>query len=62
MPKDASKNVDRYKIKGGTLNEFDFHQAQEEVATKGAKSTKSTKTIKPTKSTKKPAAHKTSKK
>ena len=30
MPKDASKNVDRYKIRGGQLNEFDFHQNQEE--------------------------------
>ena len=30
MPKDATKNVDRYKIRGGQLNEFDFHQNQEE--------------------------------
>lgn len=29
MPKDATKNVDRYKIRGGQLNEFDFHQNQE---------------------------------
>ena len=28
MPKDASKNVDRYKIAGGHLNEFEFHQNQ----------------------------------
>ena len=30
MPKDATKNIDRYKIRGGQLNEFDFHQNQEE--------------------------------
>ena len=32
MPKDATKNIDRYKIRGGDLNEFDFHQNQEEYA------------------------------
>ena len=32
MPKDATKNIDRYKIRGGQLNEFDFHQNQEEFA------------------------------
>ena len=32
MPKDATKNVDRYKIRGGQLNEFDFHQNQEAFA------------------------------
>jgi hypothetical protein len=34
MPKDPTKNVDRYKIKGGHLNEFDFTQRQEEFAEK----------------------------
>ena len=34
MPKDATKNVDRYKIRGGQLNEFDFHRNQEDFATK----------------------------
>lgn len=34
MPKDPTKNVDRYKIKGGHLNEFDFTQRQEELAEK----------------------------
>lgn len=29
MPKDPSKNVDRYKIRGGTLNEFEVNQNQE---------------------------------
>jgi hypothetical protein len=33
MPKDATKNVDRYKVRGGELNEFDFHQNQEAYAT-----------------------------
>ncbi|HET9713048.1 MAG TPA: hypothetical protein VFP64_14235 [Pyrinomonadaceae bacterium] len=32
MPKDATKNVDRYKVRGGELNEFDFHQNQEAYA------------------------------
>ena len=32
MPKDATKNIDRYKIKGGQLNEFDFQKNQEEFA------------------------------
>jgi hypothetical protein len=32
MPKDATKNVDRYKIRGGQLNEFDFHRNQEDFA------------------------------
>ena len=47
MPKDATKNVDRYKIRGGQLNEFDFDQNQEgyakQQATKGTKSTKTKK-------------------
>ena len=50
MPKDASKNVDRYKVRGGTLNEFDFAHNQEQVAekraTSGAKKTKSGKSAK----------------
>lgn len=29
MPKDATKNVDRYKIRGGRLNEFEFTENQE---------------------------------
>lgn len=31
MPKDAKKNVDRYKIRGGDLNEFEFTQNQGQV-------------------------------
>lgn len=32
MPKDATKNVDRYKIRGGHLNAFEFHQNQGAVS------------------------------
>ena len=32
MPKDATKNIDRYKIRGGTLNEFEFAENQEKFA------------------------------
>ena len=28
MPKDPTKNVDRYKIRGGSINEFEYHQNQ----------------------------------
>jgi hypothetical protein len=28
MPKDATKNVDRYKVRGGTLNEYEVEQAK----------------------------------
>ena len=28
MPKDATKNIDRYKIRGGTLNEYEFEQGK----------------------------------
>ena len=31
MPKDAKKNMDRYKIRGGDLNEFEFRQNQARV-------------------------------
>ena len=50
MPKDATKNVDRYKVRGGQLNEFDFTKNQEQfveqdtkITTKATKGTKSTK-------------------
>lgn len=32
MPKDPARNVDRYKIRGGQFNEFDFHRGQEDFA------------------------------
>ena len=28
MPKDATKNVDRYKVQGGHLNEYEFEQGK----------------------------------
>lgn len=38
MPKDATKNIDRYKVRGGDINEFEFHKNQEQfLATKGTK-------------------------
>ena len=36
MPKDASKNVDRYKVRGGHLNEYEFHQNQGQVTERQA--------------------------
>lgn len=67
MPKDPTKNVDRYKIRGGTLNEFEFDQNQEAFEAQNAKSggnlipgtppekakkaTKATKSTKATKTT-----------
>ena len=37
MPKDASKNIDRYKIQGGQLNEFEYAANQRDLAGKKAK-------------------------
>jgi len=45
MPKDPAKNVDRYKIRGGTINEYEYHQNQEATKlSEPQKGTKSTKT------------------
>ena len=49
MPKDATKNVDRYKIRGGQINEFDFHRNQEQFAEQKEKSPLATKGTKGTK-------------
>ena len=38
MPKDATKNIDRYKIRGGQLNEFEYTENQEALAGKKPKS------------------------
>lgn len=38
MPKDPSKNVDRYKIRGGTLNEFEYTENQGALAGQKPKS------------------------
>jgi hypothetical protein len=32
MPKEPARNVDRYKINGGQLNEFEFHKNQAAMA------------------------------
>ena len=32
MPKDPKKNVDRFKIRGGDINEFEYDQNQEALA------------------------------
>lgn len=32
MPKDATRNIDRYKVRGGHLNAFDFHRNQGAVS------------------------------
>lgn len=32
MPKDATRNIDRYKIRGGHLNAFDFHRNQSAIS------------------------------
>ena len=37
MPKDATKNVDRYKIRGGQLNEFEYAENQKALAGKKEK-------------------------
>jgi hypothetical protein len=40
MPKDATKNVDRYKIRGGHLNEFEYDKNQEALAEQKPKTRK----------------------
>ena len=57
MPKDATKNVDRYKIRGGDLNEFEFHENQGQVKESGPGSKKAA-----TPTTKKPPGKKAAKK
>jgi hypothetical protein len=52
MPKDASRNVDRYKVRGGHLNEYDF---EKEKAT-------DKKQMNTDKTAKKPTARKAAKK
>lgn len=32
MPKDRKKNVDRFKVRGGDINEFEYDQNQEAFA------------------------------
>ena len=43
MPKDPTKNVDSYKIRGGVINEYEYHENQQALATDGPqKGTQST--------------------
>lgn len=47
MPKDPAKNIDRYKIRGGVINEYEYHENQQTIAETGPqKGTKSTRTKK----------------
>jgi hypothetical protein len=32
MPKDPTKNVDKYKIRGGVINEYEYHENQQALA------------------------------
>ena len=43
MPKDPTKNVDRYKVRGGVIDEYEYHQNQQVLAKDGPqKGTQST--------------------
>lgn len=54
MPKDASKNVDRYKVRGGQLNEYEYQKNQAETAAEKKPDTDKAKATKnPAKGTKK---------
>ena len=46
MPKDPATNVDRYKIRGGVINEYEYHENQQAVAASEPQGTKSTQTKK----------------
>jgi len=37
MPKDATKNIDRYKVRGGQFNEFEYSENQKALAGKKGK-------------------------
>ena len=37
MPKDPKKNVDRFKIRGGDINEFEYDQNQEALTARKPK-------------------------
>ena len=37
MPKDPAKNIDRYKIRGGVINEYEYHENQQALAQDEAK-------------------------
>lgn len=47
MPKDPTKNIDRYKVRGGVINEYEYHEQQQALGHDGPlKGTKSTTTKK----------------
>ena len=46
MPKDPAKNVDRYKIRGGVINEYEYHENQQSLAKEELQKGTSTKTKK----------------
>ena len=49
MPKDPTKNVDRYKVRGGVIDEYEYHENQQALATDGPqKGTQSTSAKKAT--------------
>ena len=52
MPKDATKNVDRYKVRGGQLNEYDFER-EKATDKKGINTTQKSKKSVPQKAAKK---------
>ncbi|HEV8189612.1 MAG TPA: hypothetical protein VGP83_17795 [Pyrinomonadaceae bacterium] len=37
MPKDPTKNVDRYKVRGGVINEYEYHENQQALVQDEAK-------------------------
>ncbi len=47
MPKDPAKNVDRYKVRGGVINEYEYHENQ--AATKVSEPQKGPKSTQPKK-------------
>ena len=50
MPKDPTKNIDRYKTRGGVINEYEYHEHQQALVQdepqKGTKNTKPKQTAK----------------
>ena len=49
MPKDPTKNIDRYKTRGGVINEYEYHENQQ--ATKVSEPQKGTQNTKAKKAT-----------
>jgi hypothetical protein len=41
MPKDPTENIGRYKIRGGHLNEYEFHENQEALVEQQTRDTQS---------------------